>query len=47
MPFGWDNLCLLRYCSSANKTFPNAKTTRKIDRWTEKSAKKEGACASP
>ena len=37
----------LRYCFSANKTFPNAKTTRKIDRWTEKSAKKEGACASP
>ena len=41
------SLCLLRYCFSANKTFPNAKTTRKIDRWTEKSAKKEGACASP
>lgn len=40
-------LCLLRYCFSANKTFPNAKTTRIIDRWTEKSAKKEGACASP
>lgn len=34
-------------CFSANKTFPNAKTTRKIDLWTEKSAKKEGACASP
>lgn len=33
-------LCLLRYCFSANKTFPNSKTTRKIDLWTEKSAKK-------
>ena len=41
------SLCLLRYCFSANKTFPNFKTTRKIDLWTEKSAKKEGACASP
>ena len=40
------SLCLLRYCFSDNKTFPNFKTTRKIDRWTEKSAKKR-ALARP
>ena len=40
------SLCLLRYCFSANKTFPNAKTARKIDRRTEKSAKKR-ALARP
>ena len=43
---GLHSLCLLRYCFSANKTFPNAKTARKIDRWTEKSAKKR-ALARP
>ena len=41
------SLCLLRYCFSANKTFPNVKTARKIDRWTEKKCKKRGRLRVP
>lgn len=34
-------------CFYGYRTFPGSKTTCKIDLWTEKSAKIEGACASP
>lgn len=41
------HLCLLRYCFSTNKTFPNSKTTRKIDLWTEKVQKNRGRLRVP